>query len=78
MTLRSGTQFDPRIVGALAKVLGRHEWTPTQRAEDEPAPGPALDHDEPQMSDLLASRPDLRSRISGAPLGVVGPLAGRS
>lgn len=78
VTLRSGTQFDPRIVGALSKVLVRHEWVPTHRAADELPPGPALDHDEPEMSDLLANRPDLRVRVNGAPLGEARPLAGRS
>ena len=78
VTLRSGAQFDPRIVGALAKVLARHEWAPTHRTQDELPPGPALDHDEPELSDLLANRPDLRARINGAPAGAVRPLAGRS
>lgn len=69
VTQRSGTQFDPRIVGALVKVLSRHDWRPTQRAGDQLQVGPGLDHDEPEISDLLAERPDLRARIHGAPQG---------
>ncbi|WP_157598333.1 HD-GYP domain-containing protein [Phycicoccus sp. Root101] len=78
VTHRSGTQFDPRVVGALAKVLGRHDWTPTRHPEDELPQGPALDHDEPEMSDRLAGRPDLRSLIHGAPRVETQHLAGRA
>jgi putative nucleotidyltransferase with HDIG domain len=67
LTERAGTQFDPHIVEALTKSLARHEWTTTGRsAELLASAGQAVDHDEPEVSDLLAARPDLRSRIRGA------------
>lgn len=81
VTQRSGTHVDPRIVGSLVKVLARHDWKVTERVGDQLPVGPALDHDEPEISDLLAERPDLRARIKGAPrapsLGDPRPLAGR-
>ena len=67
VTQRSGGHLDPRVVAALGKVLGRHQWTPTVRLGNQLPGGPALDHDEPEVSDLLAERPDLRARIPGAP-----------
>lgn len=68
MNQRAGTQFDPLVVDALGRALTRHEWTPTVRSDEElMAAGVAIDHDEPETSDLLASRPDLRRRIMGAP-----------
>jgi hypothetical protein len=36
--------------------------------------GVALDHDEPEVSDLLAARAELRRRVQGAPRGVAEPL----
>ncbi|HEV7146815.1 MAG TPA: HD-GYP domain-containing protein [Pedococcus sp.] len=65
---RSGTQFDPQVVEALGRVLARHEWAPTEHTSDALAfAGVALDHDEPEMSDFFANRPDLRGRVRGAP-----------
>lgn len=61
---RAGTQLDPQVVEALERVLARHEWTPTQHPDDFlAAGGTVLDHDEPEISDLFASRADLRERI---------------
>jgi putative nucleotidyltransferase with HDIG domain len=34
----AGTQFDPRMVTALARALGRHGWRPTVTAEETPGP----------------------------------------
>jgi HD-GYP domain-containing protein (c-di-GMP phosphodiesterase class II) len=67
LTQSAGSQFDPQVVEALVKALARHQWTPTQRSGELLASaGVALDHDEPEVSDMLAERPDLRSRIKGA------------
>ena len=65
---RAGTQFDPEVVEALARVLARHEWVPTEHTSEALSfAGVALDHDEPEMSDFFADRPDLRGRLRGAP-----------
>ncbi|WP_369364516.1 HD-GYP domain-containing protein [Streptomyces sp. CG4] len=32
----AGTQFDPRMVGALTRALGRHGWHPTVTADETP------------------------------------------
>jgi HD-GYP domain-containing protein (c-di-GMP phosphodiesterase class II) len=65
---RAGTQFDPHVVDALGRVLARHEWVPTDHTSDALAfAGVALDHDELEMSDFFANRPDLRGRLRGAP-----------
>jgi putative nucleotidyltransferase with HDIG domain len=63
---RSGTHLDPVVVEALDKVLARHPWQPTTRPADV-APSLALDHDEPEVSDRLALRRDLRAHIHGVP-----------
>jgi HD-GYP domain-containing protein (c-di-GMP phosphodiesterase class II) len=65
---RSGTQFDPQVVETLGRVLARHEWVPTEHTSDALSfAGVALDHDEPEMSDFFANRPDLRGLLRGAP-----------
>lgn len=75
---RSGSQFDPQAVSALGRALARHPWSPTERsAELLASAGVGIDHDEPEMSDLYASRGDLRSRIRGAAAPVVDyPVGG--
>jgi hypothetical protein len=61
---RAGGQFDPEVVGALQRAIARHGWTTTERtAEFFARAGSAIDHDDPEASDLLASRPELRARI---------------
>lgn len=65
LTRRGGTQLDPLVVAALGRALHRHEWTPTVPSGAMLAAGVALDHDDPEMSDLFAGRPDLRARIKG-------------
>jgi hypothetical protein len=61
---RAGRQLDPEVVGALQRAIARHGWTTTERTEEFFArAGSAIDHDDPEASDLLASRPDLRARI---------------
>ena len=68
---RAGEQFDPAVCDALDKALVRHEWSVTTRTNDQlAAAGIALDHDEPEVSDRLAHRPDLRAQIHGAPARV--------
>lgn len=64
---RSGTHLDPVVVDALGKVLARHPWAPTTRPEGTLPPSLALDHDEPEVSDRLARRQDLREHIHGVP-----------
>lgn len=65
---RAGSQFDPDVVEALDKVLARHAWTPTEGPE-EGFPGRlAMDHDEPEVSDRIAARADLRALIAGTPV----------
>jgi hypothetical protein len=39
--------------------------------------GVGLDHDEPEVSDLLAARADLRRRLQGMPHGVAERVAVR-
>ncbi|HEV7196236.1 MAG TPA: HD-GYP domain-containing protein [Pedococcus sp.] len=79
MKQRSGTQFDPHIVEALTRVLARHEWVPTQPSDDVLASaGVALDHDEPEVSDLFAERADLRAQLRGATPRVAQSVAGRA
>ena len=68
---RAGTQFDPQVVELLAKALSRHEWLPTERSPDELASaGVALDHDEPAVSEHIASSDRLRTRITGRTAGL--------
>jgi putative nucleotidyltransferase with HDIG domain len=75
---RGGTQFDPQIVEALNRVLVRHEWAPTDRsAELLASAGVALDHDEPEVSDLFAHRPDLRGGLRLTLPHPVQPVGGR-
>ena len=75
VTERAGTQFDPVVVDALRRVLGRHAWTTTERTPEELAVAAVtLDHDEPQISDLFAQRHDLRARIMGATTSVDMPV----
>ena len=64
---RAGTHLDPAVVDALGKVLARHPWEPTTRTDDPLPTTLALDHDEPEVSDRLAARRDLRARIHGVP-----------
>ncbi len=76
---RVGTQFDPAVVTALDKALTRHEWTPTEGTPELfAAAGAALDHDEPQMSDLFVRRADLRARLQGAPGAPLARVGGRA
>jgi putative nucleotidyltransferase with HDIG domain len=64
---RAGTHVDPHVVAALSRALGRHSWSPTVRTADVlAAAGVSIDHDDPQVSDLLAGRADLRQRIAQA------------
>ena len=76
------TQFDPHVVEALTKVLVRHEWSPRDGVPSTWTPGgaavPVLDHDEPEVSALLADRPDLRAKLKGAPVGTPHHVAGRA
>ena len=68
---QGGTQFDPLVVELLLKALARHEWTVTDRTPDELASaGIALDHDEPSVSDHIASTDRLRMRITGRETGL--------
>jgi HD-GYP domain-containing protein (c-di-GMP phosphodiesterase class II) len=64
---RAGTHLDPGVVDALTKVLARHPWEPTTRPEGSLPPSAALDHDEPEVSDRLARRRDLRAHIHRVP-----------
>jgi HD-GYP domain-containing protein (c-di-GMP phosphodiesterase class II) len=76
---RAGTQFDSQVVAALQRVLSRHEWRPTERAPELLASaGVALDHDDPEASDYLADRPDLRARIRGAASLATPRVGGRA
>lgn len=76
---RAGSQFDPAVVDALRRALDRHPWNPTDRAPDELVGAPlTLDHDEPEVSDLFADRPDLRVRVKGATTSVALPTGGSS
>jgi putative nucleotidyltransferase with HDIG domain len=78
VSTRADTQFDPSVVDALRRVLGRHEWVPTERSADELARSAAtMDHDEPEISDLFAERDDLRLRVRGARASVASPVVGR-
>jgi putative nucleotidyltransferase with HDIG domain len=75
---RVGTQFDPAVVDALRRVLGRHEWPSVERTSEElAAAAVTLDHDEPEISDLYAFRQDLRASVKGATTSVGMPVAGR-
>lgn len=64
---RAGRQLDPEMVGALVRALHRHEWAPTVHEEGMLTRGAAVDHDDPEASDFLASRQDLRVRIAHEP-----------
>lgn len=59
---RGGGQFDPAVVAALTRAIGRHGWTPTVPSHLPAAQ--ATDHDDPEASDRLAARRDLRDRIA--------------
>jgi hypothetical protein len=59
---RAGTQFDPQAVAALDRALARHRWVPVEPPLELP-PGSADDHDDPEMSDFLAEREDIRRSI---------------
>ncbi|WP_406829934.1 HD-GYP domain-containing protein [Pedococcus sp. KACC 23699] len=75
---RAGSQFDPAVVEALRRALGRREWATTDRSPGAPLdPTAILDHDEPEISDLFALRDDLRARVKGATTSVAIPLGGR-
>ncbi len=75
---RAGSQFDPAVVDALRRALGRREWATTDRSPGVPLdPTAILDHDEPEISDLFALRDDLRARVKGAKTSVAIPLGGR-
>jgi HD-GYP domain-containing protein (c-di-GMP phosphodiesterase class II) len=52
---RAGTQFDPLVVDALVRALGRHQWEPGE-VDDEAIALMAgyFDHDDPEASDLYA------------------------
>jgi HD-GYP domain-containing protein (c-di-GMP phosphodiesterase class II) len=61
---RAGSQFDPRIVSALEEALRGREWEPTVLSPAVLATaGDAHDHDDPVVSDLVASSP-----MTGHPL----------
>ena len=80
VTRRAGTQFDPAVVEALGRVLARHEWvTDGAHARRARRGRPvALDHDEPEISDLLADRAaTCRARIKGATASVRHRRSGR-
>jgi putative nucleotidyltransferase with HDIG domain len=78
ITARAGTQFDPAVVDALRRALGRHEWATTERTPEQLAGAAVtLDHDEPEISDLFAERHDLRARLKGGATSVALP-AGRT
>ncbi|HEX2705021.1 MAG TPA: HD-GYP domain-containing protein, partial [Candidatus Lustribacter sp.] len=54
---RSGSQFDPQIVRALQEALDRQPWTPaTPPARGLVGAEDFFDHDDPDVSDLLADR----------------------
>jgi HD-GYP domain-containing protein (c-di-GMP phosphodiesterase class II) len=61
---RAGTQLDPDVVEALDRVVARHGWQPTVGSDELFATSVvATDHDDPEMSDFFAERPDLRDRL---------------
>jgi hypothetical protein len=56
LRLRSGSQFDPVVVNALAKVLERREWrSPNVDADTIAGMAGYFDHDDPLASDLATS-----------------------
>ncbi|MEP6797636.1 MAG: HD-GYP domain-containing protein [Lapillicoccus sp.] len=69
---RSGGQFDPRVVEALARATERHDWAPGAVDEDTLAAMTGyFDHDDPVASDLGA-----RLRAPAPVLTALGPQAG--
>ena len=49
---RTGTQFDPAVVAALARALTRREWSPDEPGEEVLAARAGLfDHDDPSQAD---------------------------
>ena len=78
ITARAGTQFDPSVVEALPRALARHEWHVVERPEALLlTAGVGMDHDEPEMSDLFADQPDLRSAGPRGPAPAPRPSAPR-
>lgn len=73
---RAGTHFDPVVCEALTRALARHEWPAV--AEPSLDAGSVIDHDEPEISDRLAARPDLRAKIDGAPSPATTPVGDRT
>ena len=63
---RAGTQFDPLVVKALARVLDRHEWRPPAVDDDDLAAMTGyFDHDDPSAWDVAtraAGPPEVRRR----------------
>lgn len=56
---RAGTHLDPQIVSALEQALGSHSWEPTPIDDAALArAGSAHDHDDPDISDLMAEHRD--------------------
>nr|WP_240977714.1 HD domain-containing phosphohydrolase [Knoellia sp. DB2414S] len=67
---RAGVQFDPVVCDALTKALARHPWA--HRGGESVASGSAdavMHYDEPEFSDLLAERADLRALVRDREIG---------
>lgn len=68
---RGGSQLDPYVVSALGRALARHTWSVTERSGALlAASGANRDHDDPESSDALAERADLRARLAQASEGL--------
>lgn len=68
---RGGSQLDPYVVSALGRALTRHTWSVTERSGALlAASGANRDHDDPESSDALAERADLRARLAQAAEGL--------
>ena len=68
---RGGAQLDPYVVSALGRALARHTWSVTERSGALlAASGANRDHDDPESSDALAERADLRARLVQAAEGL--------
>lgn len=71
----AGTQFDPRMVSALARALDREGWSPAVTADEngpQPLPGPQPPQSEPQPSAgpqyaAQGGRPDQDGRPAQSP-----------